>query len=72
MILLPLVFLLNGVLLSNQITRDFDENQNIDRWIINEAEPVSYVDFLQSIDEQAEKMQDAAVFNGSYFNREKS
>ena len=70
LILLPLVFLLNGVLLSNQITRDFDENQNIDRWIINEAEPVSYVDFLQSIDEQAEKMQDAAVFNGSYFNRE--
>ena len=34
LILLPLVFLLNGVLLSNQITRDFDENQNIDRWII--------------------------------------
>lgn len=70
LILLPLVFLLNGVLLSNQITRDFDENQNIDRWIINEAEPVSYEDFLQGVDEQAEKMQDAAVFNGSYFNRE--
>ena len=70
LILLPLVFLLNGVLLSNQITRDFDENQNIDRWIINEAEPVSYEDFLQGVDEQSEKMQDAAVFNGSYFNRE--
>lgn len=39
------------------------------RWTENEVEPVSYEDFLQGVDEQSERMQDAAVFNGSYFNR---
>lgn len=77
--MLPLVLLLNGMFLSNQIERAQTQGENPDlmqgfvtqNGIVRENEPeeISYEEFLQSVKEQAENMQSASLFQGSYFNR---
>ncbi|NCE99421.1 hypothetical protein [Emergencia sp. 1XD21-10] len=72
-IFLPLIFILNGILVLEQITGDFEKKETFqeDSWTENRSENKneSYEAFLLSIELQAEDMQNTAIFNTSYFNR---
>lgn len=68
-ILILLLLLLNGLLLLQQITMDSAESQRTQEWTEKEALPVSYEEFLENIDMQAEAMRETVVFQRDRFNR---
>ena len=72
LVFLPLILILNGMLVLEQITGDFEkETLQEDSWIKNSSgnEKEFYEEFILNIELQAEDMQSTAIFSTSYFNR---
>lgn len=65
-----LLLMLNGISVLNKIAIDNEQSHQLESSVEESgSEIVSYETFLNNIDEQAESMKNASLFQDSYFNR---